>query len=173
MRRAIFLLIIILTLLIILGLVYFYVSSNNKLLWRLHFKPSPQLSTSNKDYQSHDLSKFYKKEIVQSFAKEYKADKRSNLKEDATEFLGNMNKKTEIPKERFIEFLDYVNPETDKIYMVPVYVEKAKFENQDSLIIVQVAGRPGGKLNQAKIWIVRIRDGMLLLATSSGNIIGN
>lgn len=173
MRRILIVCGIVLLFVLIVTAAYYMIASNDLLAWKLHLKPSPQLVMSKKNYEKNDLSKFYRKEIIQYAAVNYQAGNELKLKENATDFLVNKAKQVELPEERLAEYLDYVNPNTDKVYLVPMYVERAKYSGEDSLIIVQSAGKPGKKLNQSKIWVVRIRDGMLLQATYSGDVTKN
>ncbi len=164
MRKVLFYLFIGLLVFFIGAAIYLNFSTNHTLLWRLHLQPSPKIGKSSKNYNTKDLIKFYEEDVIQFLAKKYKAEPNSRLQQEATLFLKERASTIDLSEDRLLEFLSYVSPETEKVYLVPV------IDGEESLIIVQSGGKPDQKMKQCKIWVIRIRDGMLIKATATGNV---
>lgn len=48
---------------------------------------------------------------------------------------------------------------------VPVYVERAVFEGKDALVVAEVIGRRGGKLDDTRIWVISDSGDILFSGT--------
>lgn len=55
-----------------------------------------------------------------------------------------------------------VVPNDDKT--VPVYIERARFEGKDALLVIEAYGRPAEKLDSARLWVMS-PDGRILFSS--------